>query len=105
MWKFICARCLAWPPLMWRPWLQWLRRGMDERKNFALRKARKGTGVLPPNPNRWEHEHNGLDLRHELSLPLDKCLLHIEAFRLLPNVHVFSDRELSMEPRFVAHFS
>ena len=43
-------------------------------KNFALRRPRKGTGVLPPNPNRWEQEHNALDLRHELALPLDDPL-------------------------------
>jgi hypothetical protein len=64
------------------------------RKNFALRKARKGTGVLPPNPKCWEHEHNALDLRHSLSLPLDQRLLHREAFKLLSDVYVCSHREL-----------
>lgn len=78
---------------------------MSMPKHIALRRGRKGTGVLPPNPTRWEHEHNALDLRHELSLPLDLRLAHLDAFKLLPDVHVISHRELVLEPPFKNYFS
>lgn len=74
-------------------------------KNFALRSARKGRGLLPPNPRRWEHEHNGLDLRHELRLPLDQRLEHNAAFELLSGVHVLPHTELELEPEEVSYFS
>jgi len=74
-------------------------------KRFDLRRARKGIGVLPPNPKRWEHEHNALDLRHELALPLPNRLDISAAFGLLPEVHVCSNRELDVEDRFREHFT
>ena len=74
-------------------------------RNFALRSARKGQGVLPPNPKRWEHEHNGLDLRHELKLSLDERLSHDAAFELLPDVHVVSHSELDLESTVATHFT
>ena len=79
---------------------------MNMPKNFALRRCRKGTGVLPPNPNRWEQEHNALDLRHELSLPLEQRLVHETAYgRLLPHVHVLSHLELQIEACHKEHFT
>lgn len=75
-------------------------------KNFALRRCRKGTGVLPPNPTRWEQEHNALDLRHELSIPLEQRLVHQVAYgQLLPHVHVLSHLELQIEACHKEHFT
>jgi hypothetical protein len=74
-------------------------------KNFALRRARKGTGVLPPNPTRWEHEHNALDLRHKLSVPLHDRLGVDFAFSLLPDVHLCSSDELDVGDTFKNRFA
>lgn len=73
-------------------------------KNFALRSARTGQGLLPPNPKRWEHEHNGLDLRHELKLSLDERLQHKAAFDLLWDVHVLPHTELELAPAVASYF-
>lgn len=75
-------------------------------KNFALRSARKGQGVLPPNPTRWEHEHNALDLRHELALPLNERLSVDAAFDLLNEViGVLPHSALGMHEALKTHFS
>jgi hypothetical protein len=74
-------------------------------KNFALRSTRGGRGLLPPNPKRWEHEHNGLDLRHELNLPIDDRLPHEAAFELLHEVHVLPHCSLSLESTVGSHFA
>ena len=34
--------------------------------------ARRGKGLLPGNPKQWENEHNGLDVRENLGLSLEK---------------------------------
>ena len=73
--------------------------------NYALRRTRKGTGLLPPNPKRWEQEHNALDLRHELALELDARLPHMAAYGLLGDVSVCSDTILPLKPQHVGHFS
>ena len=73
--------------------------------NYALRRTRKGTGLLPPNPKRWEQEHNALDLRHELALELDVRLPHMAAYGLLGDVSVCPDTILPLEPQHVGHFS
>jgi len=79
---------------------------MTRRKNYALRSSRKGAGVLPPNPTRWEHEHNGLDVRHELSIDVDERLDHAGAFELLESVvAVVSHTELGLTPTHTNHFS
>lgn len=72
-------------------------------RNFALRSARKGQGLLPPNPNWWEQEHNGLDLRHELDLPLEARLYPQAAFDMLEEVYVVAHGDLNL-PDAVAHF-
>ena len=72
-------------------------------KNFALRRARKGQGLLPPNPNWWDEEHNGLDLRHELDLPLDDRLSPEAAFSTLEEVYVAPHGDSDL-PEVVAHF-
>jgi hypothetical protein len=72
-------------------------------KNYALRRTRRGKGLLPPNPNWWEHEHNGLDLRQELGSPLADALSHEAAFCALPDVHVLPHGELGPEAA-VEHF-
>lgn len=73
-------------------------------KIFALRKDRKGKGLLPPNPKRWEHEHNALDLRYALALPLEDRLAHRDAFQLLPAVYVFGHSELKLDAAVESHF-
>jgi Zn-dependent peptidase ImmA (M78 family) len=74
-------------------------------RNADLRNARKGKGLLPPNPKRWGHEHNGLDLRHELKLSLDECLHHEAAFDLLSDVHVLPHTQLQLMPAIASYFS
>jgi Zn-dependent peptidase ImmA (M78 family) len=56
--------------------------------DFARRKARRGKKILPGNPNQWEFEHNGLDLREELAIGPDVALPVDRAFTLLRNVTV-----------------
>lgn len=74
-------------------------------KNYALRRSRKGKGLLPPNPKRWEEEHNGLDLRHELNCPLEKPLSHEAAFSLVPNTCVVPHTFLPLDNKIRDHFS
>jgi Zn-dependent peptidase ImmA (M78 family) len=78
---------------------------MNVPKNFALRKNRSGKGLLPPNPTRWEQEHNALDLRHELNLPLSERLPHDKAFELLEEVYVLPHRELNLEASVANYFT
>lgn len=78
---------------------------MSVPKNYDLRKARKGQGLLPPNPTRWEHEHNALDLRHALALPLESRLEHDNAFKLLTDVYVLSHKDLRAGPKIENHFA
>ncbi len=75
------------------------------RKRFDLRKARKGLHLLPPNPKRWEHEQNALDVRQALSIPLTERLDVLATFELLPEVFVCSNRDLDMDEQFKAHFT
>ena len=76
------------------------------RKRLDLRSERKGKGLLPPNPTRWEHEHNGLDVRHELCLRVDERLDHEAAFTLLENVlDVVPHTELGASGKHEQHFS
>ena len=79
---------------------------MSPQESFALRLSRKGTGVLPPNATRWEQEHNGLDLRHEMNLALEDRLDHIEAFELVPEVlGVLAHTDLDLSDEQLQHFS
>jgi IrrE N-terminal-like domain len=61
---------------------------MTPHYNSASRAARRGKGVLPPNPKQWDAEHNALDLRAELELSLEEPLAYEAAFQLLPAVTV-----------------
>ncbi|TAK87747.1 MAG: ImmA/IrrE family metallo-endopeptidase [Aquabacterium sp.] len=73
---------------------------------FERRASRRGTGVLPPNPTRWEHEHNGLDLRDDLSLPIDRRLEHLAAFDLIKDViGVIPHTALNLTQDVIKHFS
>jgi hypothetical protein len=79
---------------------------MKQRKNFALRSSRKGKGLLPPNPNRWEHEHNALDLRDALGVTLDSRLCVDSAFGLLDEVlGVMPHTQLPVDAQLAAHFA
>lgn len=73
-------------------------------KNYVLRNARSGTGLLPPNPKQWENEHNGLDVRHELSLALNSQLSHEDTFRLLPDVYVVPHTALDIPKEIADRF-
>lgn len=76
------------------------------RKRLDLRSSRKGKGLLPPNPTRWEHEHNGMDLRDQLSLRLDECLDHESAFGVLREVlAVVPHTALGAADAVTRHFS
>lgn len=78
---------------------------MNMQKDLELRNARKGKGFLPPNPTRWDHEHNGLDLRHELSLKVEERLPHLKAFALLKGVHVLPHSKLNVAPDHANYLS
>jgi hypothetical protein len=77
---------------------------MTLRVNIAKRKARNGQGLLPPNPNQWEIEHNGLDLREALGLPLNIALPHESVFRLVPDVRVLPHGALPLAQVYIDHF-
>jgi hypothetical protein len=72
--------------------------------NYARRKARRGQGLLPPNPNQWENEHNALDLREAMGVHLDTPLRHQAAFALLPGVTVVGHGEVPMAQIYIDHF-
>lgn len=76
------------------------------RKRFDLRSSRKGKRLLPPNPTRWEHEHNALDVRHELGLSHGEPLDPLAAFDLLDSVlDVVPHMELGAAAEYERHFS
>jgi hypothetical protein len=76
------------------------------RKRLDLRSSRKGKGLLPPNPTRWEHEHNALDVRNELGLRGDEQLDALKAFELLDHVvDVIAHTELGVQVEHETHFS
>ncbi len=68
------------------------------------RKGRGGCGLLPPNPNQWENEHNGLDLRDDLGIGVDKTLSHADAFALYPYVQVLPHGEIPAAAKYIDHF-
>jgi Zn-dependent peptidase ImmA (M78 family) len=62
--------------------------------------------VLPPNPKRWEQEHNALDLRHELSMTVDERLSPEKAFELLESVAgVMPHTKLKVNAATMSHFT
>jgi Zn-dependent peptidase ImmA (M78 family) len=68
------------------------------------RNARGGTGVLPPNPEQWDCEHNGLDLRRDLSVATDTRLSVDDAFRLIPDTVLLPHGELAVAKVHADHF-
>jgi hypothetical protein len=77
---------------------------MKLRPMNVRRRARQGKGLLPPNPNQWNNEHNGLDLRERLGLKLDESLSHEAAFHLLSDVTVIPHGQLPLAQIFVDRF-
>lgn len=71
---------------------------------FARRRARGGQGLIPPNPRQWENEHNGLDLREDLSVPNDARLNAMDAFALYPTVQVLPHGEIPAAAKFIHYF-
>lgn len=61
---------------------------MTRRVSYVRRKARNGKGFLPPNPTQWENEHNGLDLRDDLSIGISARLDIEQVYTLLDHVSV-----------------
>jgi hypothetical protein len=43
--------------------------------DYVRRRARGGTGVIPPNNTQWENEHHALDVREDLGVGPDDPLL------------------------------
>jgi hypothetical protein len=74
------------------------------RPNYARRSARRGKGLIPPNPNHWDVEHNGLDLRDDLGLAYDVKLPTESAFEQLADVIVMPHGELPCAQMYVDHF-
>lgn len=74
-----------------------------DRRALAAQAVR-GLGFLPPNPKQWSNEHNGLDLRGDLNLPLDTPLLHEDAYRLLPYVSVWPLSEIPVARKYLDRF-
>lgn len=72
--------------------------------NYARRRSRAGQKLLPPNPKQWGNEHNGLDVRDELGLPLDARLEHEHAFDLLPQACVHPHGAIPAADKFLDHF-
>lgn len=72
--------------------------------DYDRRKARKGKGLLPPNPKHWEYEHNGLNLRDDLGISTDTKLLIGSAYALLPNVQVLPHGKVPAARKWIEHF-
>lgn len=78
---------------------------MVRQLNYVRRKARGGKGLIPPNPNQWENEHNGLDLRDALGVSPDVRLQYETAFgELLPHVGVVGHGAVPMAQEQIDHF-
>jgi hypothetical protein len=63
--------------------------------------------LLPPNRKQWDLEHNGLDLRERLGVPLDARLSRDLAFDLVPNPTVAAPSEIRIRdktPKFSGCF-
>lgn len=68
-------------------------------RRFVSREGRKGVGLLPPNPIRWEQEHNGLDVRKVLGVGVDSRLDLDATFGLLEAViDVIPHTALPLDP-------
>src|SRR5712691_11455753 len=74
--------------------------------DYARRRARGGTGVIPPNNTQWENEHHGLDVRDDLGLGPNDPLPSIRSVfeRLLPNATVLSHREVPAASCYQEYF-
>jgi len=59
--------------------------------------------LLPPNPKQWDNEHNGLDLREDLTLTLDVELPHMQAFALVPHVTVLPHGAIPVAAKFAEY--
>lgn len=77
---------------------------MTRQINYEIRKARGGKGLIPPNKDQWDQEHNGLDLRLDLDLPLEARLEPLEAFALYDSVTVRPHGEIPAASVFIEHF-
>lgn len=77
---------------------------MTQRSDYGRLNGRKGKGLLPPNPNQWQMEHNGLDLREQLASDLASPLDHAAAFSLLPNVSVHPHGAIPAANVYINHF-
>jgi len=73
-------------------------------RSTQARKARNGTGLVTPNRDVRVCEHNGLDLRDELSLGPFDILCHSEAFSLLKYVTLLPHGELPASDELLLHF-
>ena len=76
------------------------------RIDFARRRARGGTGVIPPNTKQWNNEHHALDVRDALALGYVAPLPEVPDVykQLLPGVTVFRLGDLPVAFLFANHF-
>src|SRR6266850_6898161 len=74
--------------------------------DYAQRKARGGRGLIPPNPNQWNNEHNGLDVRQALGLDGSSPLPAIEHVfaTVLPQVTVLPHGGVPAAAVYIDHF-
>jgi len=74
--------------------------------DYARRRARGGTGVIPPNSTQWENEHNALDVRESLGVGPDDPLPSITSVydKLLPSVTILPHGNIAAAGVFLDHF-
>jgi len=72
--------------------------------DFSRRKARGGQQKLPPNPEQWGFEHNGLDLRDDLGIGHDERLPVPRVFELLPSTVVLAHGKVPAAESYLNHF-
>lgn len=68
------------------------------------RRNRAGKGLLPPNPEQWECEHNGLDLRRSLGLTTAERLQVSDAFAGLDRATVVPHGQIAVCAIVQRHF-
>jgi IrrE N-terminal-like domain len=74
--------------------------------DYARRRARGGTGVIPPNNTQWDNEHHALDVREDLGVGVQDPLPSITSVyqKLLPTVAILPHGQVPAARRYLDHF-
>jgi len=74
--------------------------------DYARRRARGGTGVIPPNNSQWENEHHALDVREDLGVGPEDPLPSITSVyqKLLPAVTILPHGEVPAASSYLDYF-